>query len=168
VNHKRLEMLTCRFGTIGLVLFLLLTVSFAVPQLNSHEMFWGKTVLKKRRERTRHMGGGFEFRSVAYYIDCSGGCFENPWHIGEFWYRDRMLTRGIESSEVSVSPSKRFAVFRDREASRLKLFDSSRAQIEEDPSSDGEVKDFTWDETNHLLKMDFFGSRPPSEMKLPE
>jgi hypothetical protein len=153
--------------TAGLILVPLLTTNFAAPQPPIHEAFWGKTVLKKRREQTRHLGGGFEFRSVAYYIDCSGGCFENPWHIGEFWYRDRMLTRGIEDTDVSVSPSKRFAAFHDRETRGLRLFDSSRAQTDENPSTDGEVKNFTWDEPKHVLKVDFF-NHPPSEIKLPE
>ena len=108
------------------------------------EVVWNRTVLRKSLEDKRDLGGGFEFRAVSYDMDCPEGCFENPFHIGEFWFKSKMLARGMDTGEFSGSPSKRFALFVDPGANRLKLFDGSADKVK-DLGADGvsEVWDFT-------------------------
>jgi len=120
------------------------------------DTLWGRTVLNKRLEHKRNFGGGFQFRSVAYYMDCTGGCFENPWHIGEFWFKSKMLVRGIDSYDVSVSPSKRFVLFQDREAGKIKLFDGTGENVKDaGPGTSSEELEITWQEPVHEATVQF-------------
>jgi hypothetical protein len=160
----------CRSSRWVLLLCVASALASGAQENTTHvEVLWGKTVLKKRLEHITRLGNGFKFRSVSYYIDCSAGCFENPWHIGEFWFHSQMLTRGIQKTDVSVSPSKRYALFADREARKLKLFDTSRKEtLEAAGLLAGDVKQFTWSESQHKVTAEYYEGHQAVEIKLPE
>src|ERR1039457_3335589 len=116
--------------------------------VDAQETFWGKGVVRKNLESSVELGGDFQFRLVAYWMDCRMGCFENPWHIGELWSGSRLLGRGVSGphSCCSLSPSRRFILFRD---DRVRLFDHNSGELLDvtdvipgDPS----VPESEWDE----------------------
>lgn len=119
------------------------------PNAKEHSTFWGKAVVSKTSESKRDFGGGFQFRSVAYYMDCASGCFENPWHIGELWFKSRMLANGLAPYDVSVSPSKRFVLFQDRLAGKIKVFDGTEENVKDAVPANSEELEFTWREQAH-------------------
>jgi hypothetical protein len=140
-------------------------------QTNAEErdIFWGKTVLSKRLEHKHNFGGGFQFRSVAYNIDCPSGCFENPLHIGELWFRSKMIARGLSSPEYccSLSPSKRFLLFED---GKLKLFDRVSGKVDvvaDEALGERDMQKCKWDETAHRVELNPYGVQPYREIRLP-
>src|SRR5690242_3758207 len=114
------------------------------------------------------IGQAYEFSPVAYYFYCSTGCFENRWLLGEFLFRLLILTRGFDDTDVSVLPSKRYAIFAD-EPGKFKVFD---AVTQNNRAADGwlagEVKRFKWSEAEHKVTVDYYEKHPSVEIKLPE
>ena len=83
----------------------------------------GKTFLATRLERPPDLGGCFEFRSVAYYMDCKAGCIGNPRPTGELRFTTQTLTRGRADFEAFVCPTQGLRLIADGAEDRLSLFD---------------------------------------------
>jgi hypothetical protein len=142
--------------------------------LDSQETFWGKRVVRKNVESKFELGGDFQFRSVAYWMDCANWCFENPWHIGELWSGSRLLGRGLSDphSCCSMSPSKRFLVFKD---DRVRLFDHNSGKlldVTDQVPGDPSVPECEWNEQAHHLAVKYYKDKKavtlPSIIQLPD
>jgi hypothetical protein len=142
--------------------------------VDAQEMLWGKRVVRKNPESSVDLGGDIQFRLVAPWIDCKTGCFENPWHIGELWSGSRMLGRGLSDphSCCSLSPSKRFIVFKD---DRVRLFDHNSGQlldVTDQIPGEPSVPESEWYERARHLAVKYYRDKKaiavPSVIRLPD
>src|SRR5215467_8330491 len=106
-----------KWSTVSWTLCSLLVVAVSASGQNTTtaadtEIFWGKKVLRKSLEQKVALGGDVEYRAMAYWMECSSRCVENPQYIGELWSGRRLLARGLEGpyAGYSQSPSKRFVI----------------------------------------------------------